>query len=694
MYDINEIKYLYDRLKAQYPRYGIDFLGERLTLTLLHGRVEVNPKGCRIFVNEKLYDELSCEEVDDADDLYELIEMFLIQMQRFGMESGNETYIAARDKAIQKGTRILMSASILSFGCLIALLLTKNLICLVPFFLCPAAGYWCLRLIRQKAFRQYWVCPGCGHTLPLDKKSSFPQMEYVSQCPHCGKILENAPEMEPVRLETDAPKKQLDPDYDPPLPGRKWPCILTGSISIAFSLFLFVILFFFDEPLEAKNAAVTLILLLIWFCFGLALLLCRHREPEETQKPVVVLREQKLVTGVGIFLWLLGSIFLFMAIAVAVADPVDGVTLFLAAIGVFLTFFGVWMILAGRNRCLFVFQDHSILYISSWGKQKKYEPGKITSVRLTVNRSIQLLNSNGKKLISVETNMRGTPRLAEWIESTDLAALVTPAMERQTESQAAEESLVQWREEYRSHWHDHLRAIRMGLWVVMILLIIGAVLPIPLYLYAGVKFRTVMAIAAVTPIPFLIFCIVFTPVLIFGDRPKNATAEWNAMYIQLSLPAIFLPALAILWQVHYIWSRWGMAPRSSGWVWIIQASVIAVTVIVLCLRRTPKGKRLEAGFFIGLTSCCLGMGISYCANAALCRPARHYPAVIVDSHKADPNTKGDTYTLTVLLDDGSEEKLDVFDSVYEMAMNGEPLEVCHCESYLGMEMLKLHPPKQ
>ena len=359
-------------------------------------------------------------------------------------------------------------------------------------------------------------------------------MEYVSQCPHCGKILENAPEMEPVRLETDAPKKQLDPDYDPPLPGRKWPCILTGSISIAFSLFLFVILFFFDEPLEAQNAAVTLILLLIWFCFGLALLLCRHREPEETQKPVVVLREQKLVTGVGIFLWLLGSIFLFMAIAVAVAvaDPVDGVTLFLAAIGVFLTFFGVWMILAGRNRCLFVFQDHSILYISSWGKQKKYEPGKITSVRLTVNRSIQLLNSNGKKLISVETNMRGTPRLAEWIESTDLAALVTPAMERQTESQAAEESLVQWREEYRTHWHDHLRAIRMGLWVVMILLIIGAVLPIPLYLYAGVKFRTVMAIAAVTPIPFLIFCIVFTPVLIFGDRPKNATAEWNAMYIQ------------------------------------------------------------------------------------------------------------------------------------------------------------------
>lgn len=376
MYDINEIKYLYDRLKAQYPRYAADFSRECLTLTLLHGRVEVNRKGCLLFVNEKLYDELSSEEVDDADDLYELIEMFLIQMQRLGMESGNETYIAARDKAIQKGTRTLMSASILSFGCLIALLLTKNLICLVLFFLCPAAGYWRLRLIRQKAFRQYWVCPGCGQTLPIDKKSSFPQMEYVSQCPHCGKILEEAPEMDPVRLEPDAPKKQLDPDYHPPLPGRKWPCVLNGSISIVFSLFLFAVLFFSGEPLEPQNAAVTLLLLLIWCCFGVILLLCRHTEPEETQLPVVVLRERKTVTGVGIFLWLLGGIFLFMAIAVAVADPVDGFTIFLAAIGLLLMFVGVWMILAGRNRSMFVFQDHSILYISSWGRQKNMSRGK------------------------------------------------------------------------------------------------------------------------------------------------------------------------------------------------------------------------------------------------------------------------------------------------------------------------------
>ena len=592
------------------------------------------------------------------------------------------------------GTRALLSSAVLSMGCFIIFLLTKDLLYLILVFLCPAGGYLYLRLMRQKAFYQYWVCPGCGQNLPLDKKSRFPQMEYVSQCPHCGRVLEKVPEMEPVRLEPDAPKRQLEPDNNPPAAGKKWPCTLTGYTSAVVSLFLFVILFFAGDPLAPQNTAIELILLLIWFSSGLILLLHRHREPEDMlHKPVVVLREQKKVTGVGIFLWLLGSVFLFMAVAVASAVPVDGSTIFLGAIGVFVTFFGVWMLLAGRNRSMFVFQDHSVLYISSLGRQKKLEAGQVASVRLTVNRSIQLLDANGKKLVSVETNMQGASRLAEWIESTDLAALLTPAMERQTAEQVKEESILQWREEYRTHWHDHLKTISTGLWVVMILYLVGVISPIPLYLFAGVKFRTTMAIAAISPIPFLIFCIVSAPVIIFGDRPKNATAEWNSMHIRLSLPVMLFPALAMLWQVHYIWSRSAMQPKGSGEIWIIQGLLIAVPVISLCLYRTPKGRRFETGFFVILVSMSLGMSISYCANAALCGPARHYKAVIVDSHKEDPNTKGDDNTLTVLLDDGSEEKIHVSDSIYEMAIKGEALDVCHSESPLGMEMLKIHLPK-
>ncbi len=89
MYEINEIKHLYERLEAQYPKYRMRFYGEKFVLTLLYAKVEVNREGCRIFVNEKLYDELPSEEIDDTDDLYELIEAFLLQMKHYGMEHGN-----------------------------------------------------------------------------------------------------------------------------------------------------------------------------------------------------------------------------------------------------------------------------------------------------------------------------------------------------------------------------------------------------------------------------------------------------------------------------------------------------------------------------------------------------------------------------------------------------------------------------
>lgn len=692
MYDINEIRKLYERLKTQYPQYESDFSGERLTLTTLYGRVEVNREGCRLFVNENLYDELPSAEIDKMDDLYELIELFLLQMRQAGIQGGNETYMTANNMAVRWGTRALLSACALSVGCSAALLLTKNLLWLVLLFLCPLAGYQLLRMMRLKAFVEYWVCPECGHDLPLDEKSRFPQMEYVGKCPHCGSVLEKAPDMEPIRLEADAPKKQLDSNYIPPVQGKKWPCILAGSISIAFSLFMFAVALFAGEPVALPNAAAILLMLLPMFLLGLALLLCRHIEPNQSQ-PIVVMREQKAVTIIGMILWLFGAVLLFMGIAVAVAVPVDGITAFFGLTGSFVFFFGTWMLLAGCNRTLFVFQDQSIWYISSWGRLREFEVGQVASVRLTLNRSIHLLDKNGKKLFSVEINMRGAERFAEWVESMDFAAELTPSMEKQVKLEEKAEELIQWREEYRTPWHDHISAIRKGRRLVTLLLAVGVIIPLPLYLFADVKFRTVMAIAAAAPVPFLIFCIVFAPVLIFGDRPKNATAEWNDMYIQISVPAIFLPVLALLWQVHYVWDRWIMQVRDNDWIWLFQAALIAVPVFLLCLYRIPKQKRFESAFFIGFVCIGFGMCIPYCANAALCRPAHHYPAVVVDSHKADPDTKRDDDTLTVRLDDGSKEKLCVFDTIYEMAMAGEPLSVCHSESPFGMEFLKIHIPK-
>ena len=50
MYQRSDLKNLYDRLKAQYPQYGLDFSGDRLTTTRLHSKVVVDRVGVMVFV--------------------------------------------------------------------------------------------------------------------------------------------------------------------------------------------------------------------------------------------------------------------------------------------------------------------------------------------------------------------------------------------------------------------------------------------------------------------------------------------------------------------------------------------------------------------------------------------------------------------------------------------------------------------
>ena len=112
MYQKSDLKNLYDRLKRQYPRYGLDFSGDRLTMTRLHSKVEVDREGVKLYVNGELYDQFTSGDVDDPDDLYELIEAFLLDLQHDGMRRGNATYLAAAKQATRMGRRVLILTAV------------------------------------------------------------------------------------------------------------------------------------------------------------------------------------------------------------------------------------------------------------------------------------------------------------------------------------------------------------------------------------------------------------------------------------------------------------------------------------------------------------------------------------------------------------------------------------------------------
>ena len=131
MYQENELKKLYVRLKAQYPQYQLEFLGDSLILKQLHSKVEVTKDGVKLYVNGNLYDQFTSEYVDDSDDLYELIEAFLLDIQHAGMKQGNETYIFAAMQAAKMGSRFLIGMAI-CFTLLMIGLITANKSLAVP----------------------------------------------------------------------------------------------------------------------------------------------------------------------------------------------------------------------------------------------------------------------------------------------------------------------------------------------------------------------------------------------------------------------------------------------------------------------------------------------------------------------------------------------------------------------------------
>ena len=130
----------------------------------------------------------------------------------------------------------------------------------------------------------------------------------------------------------------------------------------------------------------------------------------------------------------------------------------------------------------------------------------------------------------------------------------------------------------------------------------------------------------------------------------------------------------------------------GDWGWFIRILSITTVLIVLQVLRSPKRNRIAAGLYMGLVGFSIACGFHYCVNAAFIGPAQHYPAIIVDGHAENPDVDDDDYKLTIVMDNGKETDLVVTEKVYEMAMSGEPLEICHRESPFGVVFLGIHMP--
>ncbi len=697
MYDVNTLNWLHDRLKAQYPDCKVLHSGNAVTVTLLHGKAEIKPEGTVLYINNTIFDRFSSKEVREPDDLYELIEAFILQLQQLGMESGNETYIIAQSTTKAKAAKglklFLLGLCLVDPLFLYAAQSTQSPWWLLLFLVSPFAVWLPLRIVYKRLYHRYWVCPQCSQPLPLEQKAAFPKMKYVSTCPHCGHVLEKAPDITPILPEPKPSSKKRKPPAKLPAAPKNWPCTFAGSITAAFAAFLFPLLFVSEEPLDPVGVTVAVLLLLVLFGLGLALLLCRRTETQALRRPLVVMRERKLVAILGLIYWLLGFAAMLFAILCAGTSPFHASTvLILSLIGILILPLGVWMLLAYRNRTFLVFQDHSMLYISSFGKHRHFAPGQVASVQLTIHRSLHLLDKNKKKLAAIETNMQGSEQFIEWIESTDLTVNLTKAMDAQASREEEAQKPAQWREEFRTPLHDHLKAIRIGFIVTLVLLAAGSVLPFLLYtyLFPDFKMKHAVCLTAFSTVPFLLHYIAFAPVFSLSDPGAGATPEWKSMHIRFPLKLFALFNLLIMVQIYYGWEKFFLQIVDFGRFFLL---IIVITVLLMASfwLRTPKRMRkTDEAALILLILVMVGCVLAYGFVLAISEPAEHYPAVVVDRYISSNGSVRHPPALTVQLEDGSTATLNVDKDLYDMEQSGTELVVCMKETPLGIRLARLH----
>lgn len=306
-------------------------------------------------------------------------------------------------------------------------------------------------------------------------------------------------------------------------PPRKWPALLSGIVIILYSLLgLFMTLFYMGDA-PSVGIALGIVMHVSILLSGIALLVCRAPKLPEHSRPVICIQERLFVSVLAFIVWPLALFLLLIAFGYCVQPPLDvpfGLIMFLIGLGLLIC--GIWMLLAGKNRRLYVFENGSLTYMTSWGRKRELLPGQRFSIRFGANDSIQFLNADKKKIFAIERNMRGVDKLADWVESREIPLEITKLKEQQIQQEEGIEPVIQWREEYTTRLHSHLKEIRLGKWLVLALFWAGSIIPLFFFIAGALKFSQTIYLMAASPLPLIVYYLAFAPVLTLNGKQKGA----------------------------------------------------------------------------------------------------------------------------------------------------------------------------
>lgn len=418
---------------------------------------------------------------------------------------------------------------------------------------------------------------------------------------------------------------------------------------------------------------------------GLAAMLCPAARLTQEGTPEVWVRESRLILWLGGIFFAVGLPFCIGA-GLFLTDDAEGRAV-CAAMGILCAAAGIWMELAYRNRGIAAYRNGNVTAVTSFGRCRSVSVQEIRTVSIGLSGSLCAKNSGKKVLFRFENNMDDSAELTGWLIRRG-AEVSVPKTEGRRKKTADIVEPQEWKKQEQQPAPKQIRAIRAGVAAAGFAAVAGGILP--LFFPAEFGMKKSIFVMAFSPL-LLYLCYVLFPGIVVAEKPETERKKGKERYIFIT-PVI--PCLLGLWnlEVFSTYEKIVLQVVDSGKMLCLSLTVMAV-LMGLLFWRTPKWLRKGGLVMLMLFVLCIGWGVSYGTNLALCRKAEHSEAQITDSDRREEDGE-EEYYLTVRLDDGRETELYVSEDMYRMYTENEPLILCLRSSVFGIRMADIHLPEE
>lgn len=539
-------------------------------------------------------------------------------------------------------------------------------------------GIACNRSLRL------WVCPHCGQELPVQHIQYISLPQYTSRCPECGYILEE-------KSSSHAPFTQASCEQNHRIDKRrKLPSMVFGILLIICSALMLITCFVSIGKDPGAAIALAFFITAITLVSGIFLLTCRPLETHTEEEPFIYVHTSVFRLIAGSLFLILGWLLLFISTALTAVEPVNISCFFMLLTGLGFFLWGIWCLLAYQNKKILLFRSGRLICAMPYGSPREFHTRTFASVKYGALNYIQVQDATGNCLFSFRQSLPGGSQLADWLsEHCETVSVTRPAQNLKLPQPAkTSREPLEWKEQYRTPMHNHLKAIKAGLIIVFLLALAGTLLP---FLFMK-KFSLTCAALTMTLALLLpvIYYLIFPSVLSLDGKPRHATAEWKSMHITMPVIPLGILFLFVV-QIIRVFDKIRLTVADSN-RYLICWITIAAILIVITVIRTPKRLRGEGLFIWGLFLWLLAYSLSYSLNVATCSEAMHATAVITDSSVENRDKDDPDYYLTVKLYDNTEVEICVSEELYMMYQTGQPVSLCQRTSSFGIRMVSLHAP--